>query len=597
MTCKKLLYYLTAPIIFGVFSLILGQDRSYDLAGYHYYNAFAFLNNKTSIDFSVAGAQGFLNPILDIPYYYLNQITHPAFVGFIFGFLNGFLILLLYKIIEIVISHNKKHYHKNLILFLSVVGCLTPNFLSSLGNSLGDNITSLFILFSLYLLILNFKLYENKKIEFKNLFILLIIGFFVGFPVGLKLTNAPFSLAFLIAFFLAINNSKKNKLFLLFSLGISSFVGFLSSGGFWFLHLWNEFSNPFFPLLSNIFPNKISSLITLSSELTPKNISQAIFYPFLRLFGFKQNLDSLGRQILWPTLYLLIFLFLFVRLELHKVFSRKSNLSFKSFFSVEKFLIFYVFFGYILWMAVFGIQRYLVSIELFAPLAIYVLIKNFNYNEYKRNVFFLFLCLFSVAYTLLGGFGTWGHTRWVKPAIFVAKPAIENPSTATVLMTDMSPIAWMLTEFPSDLAFLRLYAFENIDPFLNDFIHKRDGKFYVIFSGHYNWRNDNVKKWDNFLSVINVKKTKQSCENLDSFITFVKFRGKVKYNPLNSNESCFLDIADKDRTNQADENNKLIEFNNQKLEKFNFTLNKSSCKAFPARLGKQNWSYVWCEVN
>jgi len=132
---------------------------------------------------------------------------------------------------------------------------------------------------------------------------------------------------------------------------------------------------------------------------------------------------------------------------------------------------------------------------------------------------------------------------------------------------------------------------------LNDFIHKRDGKFYVIFSGHYNWRNDNVKKWDNFLSVINVKKTKQSCENLDSFITFVKFRGKVKYNPLNSNESCFLDIADKDRTNQADENNKLIEFNNQKLEKFNFTLNKSSCKAFPARLGKQNWSYVWCEVN
>ena len=118
MTCKKILYYLTAPIIFGVFSLLLGQDRSYDLAGYHYYNAFAFLNNKTSIDFSVAGAQGFLNPILDIPYYYLNQITHPAFIGFIFGFLNGILILLLYKIIEHVISINKNHFHKNLILFL-----------------------------------------------------------------------------------------------------------------------------------------------------------------------------------------------------------------------------------------------------------------------------------------------------------------------------------------------------------------------------------------------------------------------------------------------------------------------------------------------
>jgi len=597
MTCKKILYYLTAPIIFGVFSLIFGQDRSYDLAGYHYYNAFAFLNNKTSIDFSVAGAQGFLNPILDIPYYYLNQITHPAFIGFIFGFLNGILILLLYKIIEHVISLNKNHYHKNLILFLSIVGCLTPNFLSSVGNSLGDNITSLFILFSLYLLVINFRVFERPKIEFKFFFTLFIIGFFVGFPVGLKLTNAPFSLAFLIAFFLAIKNSKKNKLFLLIFLGISSFVGFLSSGGFWFLHLWNEFRNPFFPLLSNIFPNKISTLITLSSELTPKNISQGIFYPFLRFFGFKQNFDSLGRQILWPILYLLIFLFLFVRLKLHKILYSKSNLSFSNFYSIEKFLIFYVFFGYILWMSVFGIQRYLISIELFAPLAIYILIKNFNYNEYKKNVIFLIVCLFTVCYTVLGGFGSWGHTRWINPAIFVAKPIVENSSTATVLMTDMSPIAWMLAEFPSDLAFVRLYAFENIDPFLNDFIHKRYGKFYVIFSGHYNWRNDNVKKWDNFLSVINVKKTKQSCENLDLFIKSVKFRGKVQYNSLNSNESCFLDIADKDRTNQADENNKLIEFNNQKLEKFNFTLNKSSCKAFPARLGMQNWSYIWCEIN
>lgn len=107
MASKKLLYYLIAPVLFGIWSLILGQDRSYDLAGYHYYNAFAFLNDKTSVDFSVAGAQGYLNPILDIPYYYLNQITHPAFVGFLFGFINGIGILFLFKIIENVITDKK----------------------------------------------------------------------------------------------------------------------------------------------------------------------------------------------------------------------------------------------------------------------------------------------------------------------------------------------------------------------------------------------------------------------------------------------------------------------------------------------------------
>ena len=46
---------LIVPILFGLFSLALGQDTNWDLYNYHLYNPFALLNGKLDIDFFAAG--------------------------------------------------------------------------------------------------------------------------------------------------------------------------------------------------------------------------------------------------------------------------------------------------------------------------------------------------------------------------------------------------------------------------------------------------------------------------------------------------------------------------------------------------------------
>jgi hypothetical protein len=52
------------PVLFGLYSLWLGQDRNWDQLNYHIYNAFALLNDKLSIDLAPAGMQTYFNPLL-----------------------------------------------------------------------------------------------------------------------------------------------------------------------------------------------------------------------------------------------------------------------------------------------------------------------------------------------------------------------------------------------------------------------------------------------------------------------------------------------------------------------------------------------------
>jgi hypothetical protein len=62
----------------GLVSLGLGQDASWDLKSYHYYNPWAFLNKRAAIDLAPAGIQSFHNPAADLPFYALVASGLPA---------------------------------------------------------------------------------------------------------------------------------------------------------------------------------------------------------------------------------------------------------------------------------------------------------------------------------------------------------------------------------------------------------------------------------------------------------------------------------------------------------------------------------------
>jgi len=74
--------FIAAPLIFGVWSLALGQDANWDLRNYHWYNPYALLHWRFDQDMAPASIQSYLSPLFDIPWYLLAQIATARVVGF-----------------------------------------------------------------------------------------------------------------------------------------------------------------------------------------------------------------------------------------------------------------------------------------------------------------------------------------------------------------------------------------------------------------------------------------------------------------------------------------------------------------------------------
>lgn len=568
------------PIFFGLWSLMLGQDRNEDLANYHLYNAFAFLNDKLNIDFSVGSIQSYFNPILDLPYFWLIQNTPPQMVSFFMGTLHGLIYIPLAIIIKKIIffKANKSHY---IVIFLALAGCLTGNFLAGLGNSMGDNLTALIEIVSFALIIYYWEDINNSSQ--KAIVILLFSGLISGAGLALKLSNVPFAMSMCIALLLSSNTDLKKRFSISLLFGIGVLIGMGIFGGFWYQTMWQKFHNPVFPLYSNIFPNAFLSFDDYSeSQFGPKTIIEYIFFPFVSAFDYHRAGRGLIHQFIWPLLETLCILILINNFYIRKILIDAR----------EKFLFYFVLFAYLIWMILLSYQRYIVTIELLTPIVLYLLISLLNPNKNNWKLIKTIVIL-SILITLIGGFGTFGHSSYKKYALEAEIPIIEFPEKSSVLMPDKSPIGWLVTLFPKDLAFIRLNQFKNSFEYTYELLQKRQGKIYAIFSGEYNWREDNINKWNNVLKKLGLLSSNKACAKLERFIIDIKFRGQISH----SNNSCYLSIKDNDFIDLDQGNNQRIHDARKTIRDHGLILDENSCKVMKANIGSQNWRYIWCAVS
>jgi hypothetical protein len=594
---KKINWLLNQPIylsllvafILGLWSLLLGQDRNWDLANYHLYNAFSFVNNKIDLDFAVAGAQTYLNPLLDIPYYFMTIHLKAPYLGFLMGFIHGFAFLLVLLIAK---QYQDKLIQKKHVVLFAFAGIITPNYLSELGNTMGDNITSILNLFSVLLILAKIDKLKLGHIAWRYLF---LPGLIIGLSVGLKLTNAPFAVACVFAlFFLESNDYKLNlKNSIYFSIFV--LVGIFISGGFWFLTMWHKFHNPIFPLYSNFFPNElIDSNIFNDDPFGPKNLWETILWPFVSSIHYLKFGRGLVHQIYWPIIYTLLIIIFAKKV---KSFFIKSEIIFNH--PKEKFLIIFTIISYVISVKIFSMQRYLITIELLAPIIVYICLKNITNKNlaWKNTKIIIFI---SILITLLGGFGTWGHSGWESNAFKAEIPKIIDPKKTTVIITDTSPVGWLVTLFNKDISFVRIGTFQNKNEkkIINSKIQKKPSKNYVLFSGYYNWRQDNVKKWNGIFSSLNLLSNEQVCQKVQNFISKSHFRGQIIMEKNNVKDACFIDLHPNDKLDENIQNESLISLASEKLNKsLDLNLNRHSCAIFKASIGSQNWRYIWCELH
>ncbi|MEZ2352716.1 hypothetical protein [Caballeronia sp. RCC_10] len=474
------------PVIFGIYSIAQGADSNWDLRNYHLYNAYAFLHGRLSIDLAPAGMQSYFNPLLDVPYYAMAMHLPALLVGFIMGVLHGLNFVLLLGICRLTLTGLPESARYRTPFWLALAGCLTANFLSAIGNSMGDNTTSLITLGAVLIVLKSWPRLAQADVRVHTA--LFLAGLMSGAGAGLKLTTVVYSVA-LCGGLLFAPLTVAARLRCAFVFGLGVLAGLAATGGFWFVELWHRYGNPLYPQFSSVFPSPLTSPVSIvDTQWLPKSVWEALVYPFVFSINPRRVGQARLHQVIWAVAYVCFWSWVvFCALKASRR-AERAPLPARG-----RYVIAYVAIGFVTWMKIFSIQRYLVAVEVCLPLVIYLLLTQRLAYERAVRISKRILVACSIL-VVAGGAHSWGHDAWARKMFAIDLPPLETPDTTTVLLTAGDPpLGWMVPLFPQSLAFATIQsAFPQARPAFDDKVHEmarsRGGPVYALIPGY--WDKD-----------------------------------------------------------------------------------------------------------
>jgi hypothetical protein len=365
-------------------------------------------------------------------------------------------------------------------LLIALAGCLTANFLSELGNTMGDNTTALLGLAAVLMVVSRWhRVVTWAPSAIRTGF---AAGALVGVAAGLKLTNAVYAIALAIAL-LSVPIAWPRRLRLVVVYGVGVVLAVALTGGYWFIEMWRTFGNPLFPQFANMFPNPLASSVGVyDTQWGPRGVFEALLWPLVTAVDSRRVGQINLHQVIWPVMYVLLVVWATVRLAAMARGDRIRPLPPRA-----RFILVFVVAGYLLWMALFSIYRYLVTIEVLAPIVVTVLLMQLlRYADARRASLWVLSAVTLVV--IVGGVRSWGHEPWHYRAFRAEVPALADPShTTVVILARDPPLAWLATLFPREVAFAGvgggILDTSAYDARVREIVAGRGGRAFAIVDG------------------------------------------------------------------------------------------------------------------
>ncbi len=600
---------IAVPIAFGLYSLILGADGNWDLYNYHLYNAYAFLNGKLAIDFAPAGFQSYFNPLLDVPYYL--AITHlpPPLVGFLMGAVHGLNFLLVLAIAHRALPGLPAGERNRMPLLLALAGVLTANFLSQLGSTMGDNMTALFVLASVALAIRG----SEQQLPGSPWLRMLLAGGVMGVGTGLKLTNAPYAVALCLGL-LAMPGAASFRLRLAFAFGVGVLAGVALSAGFWFATMAQAFGNPLFPQFGSVFPNPLAASIGVAdSSWLPKSIGEYLLWPFLISADALRVGQVPLRQIVWALVYLAL-----LALGVGSLLRSRRSKRLAPLNPAARLVVAVVGLGFVLWMLLFSVYRYLVPLELLGPLVVFIALQRLSPfassdspsplsndspsplgegrgggKSHLRRLALIAIAA-STLLTVLGGAKTWGHNPWSADAFRIDVPPSAQ-GTAVIVGGD-PPWAWLAAGFPKEVAFTQIGGNFPEGPGFRDrilrVVRSNGGAAHAIVTAHHDSSTNRAARLKAQLDGLGLTSSEWGCATLRWAARTFKARAEVKQSP---GGSCDVVIVASSLRDVESENRAERDKAAKTLASYGFAI-AGNCSAHRAEMGGATRSFQWCPL-
>ncbi|WP_157201612.1 glycosyltransferase 87 family protein [Massilia sp. Root418] len=580
------------PLLFGLMSLMLGQDDGWDMKNYHLYNPHALLNGRMGVDIAPGQWQSYFNPTLDLPYYLMTAWFPGPVTGFVFGVLHGLNFVLLFAIARCVLGADQGGGYR-VPLLLGIAGACSAGFLSELGNSMGDNMTALLVLGALLILLRRWD--QLQQWSRAAVLAALGAGFVMGLGTGLKLTNATYALALCAAFAVA-PGTLWLRFRLAFLFGVATLAGIAVTAGWWLLKMWQAFGNPLFPQFNGIFRSPLAQQVAVMDAFhLPKNALEALFWPIVFTFDFLRVSEVALRQTIWPIVYLLFIgvcaYLLFVRVTKRR--DGKPALAPRACFVLVFFAL-----GYLGWMKLFSIHRYLIPIEMLAPLVVWVLLQRVLAPGAARRVGGWVLAFTTLA---VFPFVTWGHAPWASKSFSAELPPFAQPASTIVFTAHVHPpMGWMATLMPKEVSVVSLVGFPSTPAHvdrINAVIASRPGPHYAMLYANKNYKQDSVPRKLKLAQMLGLTESEAGCAKLDRILKRVRFQ--VQMQPLAGapgGQHCALELQPKYRMDLPALDRAVVAEAQKTLQGYGLALDGTACKIYPAHIGADPYPYQLCPV-
>jgi hypothetical protein len=427
----------------AIFVVSRGEDRAWDFRNYHWYIPYAFLHGRMAVDVAVAHQATFYNPFLDIPFYWLATHAHSWIALAVLGAAQGANIVPLYLIARSILRVEERVLASAILALLCMTGSLT---LYLAGTTYYDNVMSVFVLGGLALVIVNRdRLRDGALLQGGG--IALVAGVLVGSAVGLKLPEAPFALGFAAALAVLPGNTAHRTTRLLAG-GLGGAIGVALFAGFWFVKMAHLTGNPLFPYFNQYFHSPLALTASYRDmRFIPKGLTLQLLFPLLFSIDWRVADDLPFHDMRVGIAYVLIIVALplafFARRKDDRLIAPDAAWALIAFAAVS----------YIAWLKIFGIYRYILLLEIMAPLLIAVAIDFWPLSRFAKlaaagGVFVVMLCLTHDDLT--------DRAPVQDPYIQVAIPPIAHPDNTMILMTGETPMGFLAPSFPPQIPILRI---------------------------------------------------------------------------------------------------------------------------------------------
>lgn len=574
---------LLVPLLLGLLSLLAGQDDGWDMRNYHLYNVHALLGGRIGFDLAPAGFQSYFNPTLDLPYYYLNQWLPPRAVGFVQGVLHGLSFVLLYGIGRQLLAGAQS---RRLALLLAFAGVAAPGFLSELGNTMGDNLSALPVLLSLYLVLRRWDTLQQWSSA--AALTAIAAGVAMGIAAGLKLTNAVYAVA-LCAALLAVPLLWWQRLRLSFLFGVGVLGGMAISGGWWMARMWQTFGNPLFPQFNNIFRSPLApDSGVIDVFFRPQGWMENLLWPFIFAFNTRRVSEIPLKLAVWPLLYVTL-------ITLAVVWSWRRLRNERSWTLAPRgvLLLAFVALGYLVWMRMFSIYRYLVPLELLAPLAIWLAWQYVGPRAQQLAGWALALLVLTALPA-----ANWGHAGWADQSFSADVPAIAHPADSIVFFAQPDPPSgWMATFMPPATQVIALGTGMLETPAWRArqqaAIASRPGPHYLLLSAARNDRDGTRLRKLAVAQALGLTDDAAGCDKLERLMGKVRLQLELR---RLANGGCTFDLLPQHRIDLAAQDRATIAQVADKVRRYGLILDEASCRKQPAAIGTEPRPFLWCRV-